>query len=237
MTEIKLSKGVWEYDETKPLGRPGGFGQVFRGCSKDFPEVAIKRLHLAASSVAHRELEIAESLIGRLSDHVIRFLDVGEDADSGSYFIVMAKAEYSLEDEIDRAVKFDAPAAAAILLQAAVGLQEAGDVVHRDLKPGNLLFHDGKWKVADFGIARFVEEVTASNTLKRYLSEDCAAPEQWRFERATSATDIYALGCIGYWLLNGTPPFVTNPQAEHQHTPVPSFLWFFTGFSGSFFVA
>ncbi len=223
MTEIKLAKSVWEYDETQPLGRPGGFGQVFNGRSTDIPEVAVKRLHLSAASVAHRELEIAESLLGRPSDHVIRFLDVGEDANSGSYFIVMAKAEYSLEDQIDRGVKFDVPSAVDILLQAAKGLQEAGDVVHRDIKPGNLLFHEGKWKIADFGIARFVDEVTASNTLKGYLSRECAAPEQWKFERATSATDIYALGCIGYWIMNSSPPFVKDPQQEHQFTPAPTF--------------
>jgi serine/threonine-protein kinase len=223
MTEIKLTTGVWEYDETQPLGRPGGFGQVFKGSSKDFPAVAIKRLHLTAAAAAHRELQIAGSLLGRPSNHVIRFLDVGEDADSGGYFIVMAKADYSLEDEIARGVTFDAASVANILMQAAMGLQEAGDVVHRDMKPGNLLFHEGKWKVADFGIARFIDEATASNTLKGYLSRDCAAPEQWRFEHATSATDIYALGCIGYWLLNSSPPFVSNPQQEHQFSPVPSF--------------
>ena len=223
MTEIKLNTGVWEYDETQPLGRPGGFGQVFKGRSKVFPEVAIKRLHLTAAAAAHRELQIAGSLLGRPSDHIIRFLDVGEDADSEQYFIVMAKADYSLEDEIARGVIFDAPSVANILLQAATGLQEAGDVVHRDMKPGNLLFHEGKWKVADFGIARFVDDATASNTLKGYLSPHCAAPEQWRFEHATSAADIYALGCIGYWLLNSSPPFVNDPQQEYQFAPVPSF--------------
>jgi len=74
-----------------------------------------------------------------------------------------------------------------------------------DLKPDNILYHDGKWKIADFGIARFVEEATASNTLKEFLSPWYAAPEQWRLERATHGTDVYALGCIAFCLLTGKP--------------------------------
>jgi len=86
-----------------------------------------------------------------------------------------------------------------------------------------VLFHDGKWKVADLGIARFIEEATSSNTLKDCLSPFYAAPEQWRFERATHATDVYALGCIGYCLLTAHPPFRINPAEEHQKSPVPLF--------------
>jgi len=45
-----------------------------------------------------------------------------------------------------------------------------GDLVHRDLKPSNILYHEGVWKLADFGIARFVEESTSANTLKKCLT-------------------------------------------------------------------
>ena len=92
-------------------------------------------------------------------------------------------------------------------MQIAEGLVEVDDLVHRDLKPGNILFHDEKWKIADFGIARFVEDSTSLRTLKECLSPQYAAPEQWMLERATHSTDVYALGCIGYALLTGNPPF------------------------------
>src|SRR5512145_1867623 len=102
------------------------------------------------------------------------------------------------------------------MLQIIRGLQEVQDLVHRDLKPDNILFHQGKWKIADFGIAKFVADATSDKTLKGWMSVHYAAPEQWRSERATNATDIYALGCIGYCLICGTPPFTSDPESEHQ---------------------
>jgi serine/threonine protein kinase len=86
-------------------------------------------------------------------------------------------------------------------------------LVHRDLKPANLLLHEGKWKIADFGIARFVEESTSLNTLEGCLSPAYAAPEQWRLEKAEVATDLYALGCIAYAMVSGEPPFA-GPRVE-----------------------
>jgi eukaryotic-like serine/threonine-protein kinase len=91
------------------------------------------------------------------------------------------------------------------------------------LKPDNVLLQQGKWKIADFGIARFVDEATSTNTLREHLTDAYAAPEQWRSERATHATDVYALGCIAFCLLTGNPPFTKDPQAEHQRAPVPPF--------------
>mgnify|MGYP005856786371 CR=1 FL=1 len=65
MKEIRLPNGVWEYDEATSLGKPGGFGQVFIGRSTTNDEVAVKRLHLTAASAAHREMAIAEELVGK----------------------------------------------------------------------------------------------------------------------------------------------------------------------------
>ncbi len=223
MKTIKLPTGTFEYDPSRPLGRRGGFGQVFVGRTASGDEVAVKKLHVSAADAAHRELRITEELKGRSFSHVIPFIDSGEDADSGDYFVVMTKAERSLQSAVDNGMALDVSNAASVLLQIATGLLEVDDLVHRDLKPDNVLLHDGKWKVADFGIARFVEEATASNTLRECLSPYYAAPEQWRSERATHATDIYALGCIGFFLLTRKPPFVTDPQAEHLQAAIPAF--------------
>ena len=223
MKKIKLPTGTFEYDEAKPLGRRGGFGQVFAGRTSGGGDVAVKKLHVSAADVAHRELRIAEELKGRSFDHVLEFIDAGEDADSGDYFVVMLKAERSLQDELEKRGQLAVTDAAAVLLQVTRGLLEVGELVHRDLKPDNVLLHEQKWKVADFGIARFVQDATSSNTLKGFLSDHYAAPEQWRLERATHATDIYALGCIGFCLLTGNPPFLKNPQEQHLNAPVPDF--------------
>ena len=223
MKKIKLPTGIFEYDPTQPLGKRGGFGQVFAGRTAAGNEVAIKKLHVSAADAAHRELRIAEELKGRALKHVIPFIDSGEDADTGDYFLVMPKADESLQAAVENGGIMNATAAAVVLLEIVKGLNEVADLVHRDLKPDNLLRHENGWKVADLGIARFVEEATASNTLKECLSPYYAAPEQWRFERATHATDVYALGCIGFFLLTGKPPFVEKPELEHQKQPLPHF--------------
>lgn len=144
MKSIQLPNGVWEYDDKKPLGKPGGFGQVFLGRSKDYAELAIKKLHLSAASAAHREMEIATGLLGQAHDHVVRFLDAGEDASTGDYYVVMEKAERSLDDDIESGVLFSPVDTAEVMFQTAQGLLEVSKLVHRDLKPGNVLFDDGK---------------------------------------------------------------------------------------------
>lgn len=80
-------------------------------------------------------------------------------------------------------------------------------MVHRDLKPENVLLLDGKWCLADFGISRYADATTAPDTRKYALSPPYAAPERWRDERATAATDVYSLGVIAYELLSGSRPF------------------------------
>lgn len=215
MIRIRLPSREWAYDPNSPLGRPGGFGAVFLGGSSEEP-VAVKRLHLDAAQAAHREMRLSLNLAGRSFNHVMPILDAGEDAESGSYFVVMPLAQGTLQEGLDSGTRFSDRQAAEVLLQIASGLAEVEDIVHRDLKPANILCHQGTWKIADFGIARFVEESTSLATLKECLSPPYAAPEQWELQRATSATDIYALGCIGYALLTGQPPFPGPSVADYR---------------------
>lgn len=221
MIEIRLPRGEWKYDPDAILGRPGGFGAVFEGFGENHGTVAIKKLHITASDAAHRELQIADVLVTRQLKHVIPVLDAGMDSESDNYFVVMSRAEKSLQQGIDRLGKFSEEEALHILRDIAMGLNEVSDITHRDLKPGNVLYHEGQWKIADFGIARFVENATSLRTMKEALTRQYAAPEQWRLERSTSATDIYALGCIAYALLTGLPPFqgpsAVDYQQQHLH--------------------
>jgi len=222
MQEIKLTAKSWLINEAVPLGERGGFGAVFFGQDAQGGEVAIKRLHIGAADAAHRELSFAQHLSGRTFAHVIPTYDSGLDPDSGCYFVVMARAQHSLEAVIRKEGWLqEASTAAHVLLEIAQGLSEVPEIVHRDLKPANVLWHDGHWKVADFGIARFVEDATSLRTLRECLTPNYAAPEQWRSERASAATDLYALGCIGYALLTGNPPFRgSSEDLRRQHLEV-----------------
>jgi serine/threonine-protein kinase len=213
MEEIRLQRSNWFYDPAQPLGPAGGFGEVFAGQSADGQRVAIKRLRIDADASAHRELRIASLFENQGASHIIPMYDSGEDANNGRYFVVMSRAEKSLETDIRAGRKFSLAECVDIVSQIAHGLSELNSLVHRDLKPGNILFHEGTWKIADFGIARFVEESTSLNTLKLSLTPHYAAPEQWQLERAEVATDLYALGCIAYQLIAGKLPFV-GPREE-----------------------
>lgn len=208
MNQIRLPKGKWSYDPAKPLGTPGGFGAVFRGKDSESNPVAVKRLHLNATQAAHRELTIAQDLAGRQLRHVMPVLDAGQDSESESYFVIMPIAEESLQDRLAARGAMDDSEAVGVLLDIVGGLEEVNHIVHRDLKPSNILLYDGSWRLADYGIARFVEESTSARTLRDCLSPQYAAPEQWRNERATPATDVYSLGCTAYTVLTGNPPFV-----------------------------
>jgi serine/threonine-protein kinase len=219
MKTIKLAKGEWAYDPAKQLGNAGGFGAVYEGHSDEYGPLAVKRLHITAADAAHREMRIAADLSDRALKNVIPIFDAGEDAMTGEYYVVMPKADRSLQSDIGNPSTFTDIAAAGVLLDIVNGLLEVDDIVHRDLKPANILFHNGVWKVADFGIARFAEESTSLRTLKDCLSPPYAAPEQWQYIHVTAATDIYAMGCIGYALLTGSPPFKgpTNADFRTQH--------------------
>jgi len=214
MIEIKLQNNNWLYDESKPLGKPGGFGQVFEGRNNDDQIVAVKRLKIEAESAGHRELKLADDISKLTFEYVINIYDYGVDAESGRYFIVMELAEYSLRDFLQKGKSIEENNITTILNDIIKGLSELKQIVHRDIKPENILFKEGKWKIADFGIARFVEESTSLNTLKECLSPPYAAPEQWRYERVTKSTDIYAVGIIAHEMLSGTLPFYSDRVDE-----------------------
>jgi serine/threonine-protein kinase len=217
---IRLPRGEWFYDPVRPLGPPGGFGEVFEGKDHAGQPVAVKRLKVSAGEAAHRELKIADELAGKSFEQVLAVFDSGEDSERGGYFVVMPRAEQSLADRLRTEGMPSSADAVDILRQIAEGLKEVENLVHRDLKPGNVLYHDAKWKIADFGIARFVEDATSANTVRGFLSAQYAAPEQWKGEHATHATDVYALSCIAYLLLRGEPPFPgpTRADFQRQHT-------------------
>ena len=160
-----------------------------------------------------RESQTAASLSNE--PYVIAIYDVGE-SDGGLPFIVM---EYlpggTLADRL-RDGPVDRRQALAWLAQAASALDaaHARGIVHRDVKPANLLVaEDGTIRVSDFGIARAAthDTLTAAGTVLG--STGYMAPEQARGEASTPASDRYALACVAFELLTGQRPFVRETHA------------------------
>jgi len=214
MGTIKLKNKQWKVDTNQPLGKAGGFGEVFIGFDENGERVAIKRLKLDSSKAAVRETYIGEELSKGSFKNIVPILDYGQDADSDRYFLVMPVCSKNLWDEIEKRGEIPNDEIIKILLDILNGLEEVESVVHRDLKPQNILFHDGAWKIADFGIAKFTEDSTSLETLRSSLTPAYAAPEQWNLQRPTNATDIYSLGCIAHALKTGFPPFKANTSED-----------------------
>ena len=221
MKKIDLKRKIWKYNPKKNLGENGSFGEVFEGIGTDQKIVAIKRIFQEAPHSGQRELDIAESFIGKNFDHVISIFDTGIDKKTDRYFIVMEKADFSLEQYITNN-SLNEHESIDILKQISKGLIEVNNILHRDLKPSNVLFANDKWKISDFGISKFAEKRTAANTMLGNFTPDYAAPEQWEGGTISPQTDVYALGCISYFLLTGSPPFKGDAvKIGKQHCTVP----------------
>ena len=176
--------------------------------------VAVKLLaeHLAEdkSFVARfrREALAAARLV---HPNVVQVFDFGLDEDTGRNFIVMEHVDGQSCAEILRDQGARPPdESVSILTQACRGLDYAhrNGVVHRDVKPGNLLrSHEGVVKLADFGIAKAAEESEITKVGSVLGTAAYLSPEQARGEKAGPPADLYALGVVSYQLLTGRLPY------------------------------
>ncbi len=188
----------------------GGFGRVFEAVGDD-GRLAVAKL-VPKEPGADREL-LFQDLTG--VRRVVPIIDSGER--EGSWILVMPRAAKSLRTHLAERGSLAAEEAVTILSDVAMALADLqGRVVHRDIKPDNLLFLDGQWCLSDFGISRYAEASTAPDTHKWAWTPAYNPPERWRDERATPASDIYSLGVMAFEMLSGRCPFV-GPDFRSQH--------------------
>ncbi len=210
-----------DYELLEEIGG-GGQGVVFRARQKSLNRtVALKVIalgHWATEAHIKRfrlEAEAAASL-----DHprIVPIYDIGERG--GSCYFSMKCVEGGQLDEVVKRERMSIRRAVELIVKLARTVHYAHErgILHRDIKPGNILIDaNGEPNLTDFGLARLVEtESTVTRTLEVLGTPSYIAPEQARAETAqlTSATDVYGLGTVFYQLLTGHPPFAGGTTYE-----------------------
>ncbi len=221
------------YTIERELGR-GGMATVYLARDlKHSRPVAIKVLapELAAALGRERFLREIETAARLTHPHILPLHDSGE-ADGFLYYVMPYIEGESLRDRLNREGQLPIEDAVTITGEVATALSYAHsrDVVHRDVKPENILLSEGQAIVADFGIAGAIDAAGGGKLTRTGLVLGTPAymsPEQGAGERALDGrSDVYSLGCLLYEMLAGEPPF-TGPTAQaiiakRFTDPVPS---------------
>lgn len=214
--------------EMGPLLGTGGMSRVFAAFDRKLGrEVAIKVLDTALAEDGvfverfDREARAAASLNHR---NVVAVFDSG--AEDGTRFIVMEHVSGRTLSALLR----DGPLPVQQAVEIAAGVAQAlgaahvRGIVHRDVKPGNVMVGaNGEVKVLDFGIARSLAATSLTRTSTVIGTAGYLSPEQAQGGRVDPRSDLYGLGCVLHQMLTGRPPFVADSAAAlaHQHLTRP----------------
>ena len=202
---------IGPYRLLRELGR-GGMGSVWLAERIDgqfSQQVALKLIKLGMdSALVQSQFRHEREILARLQHpNIAHLIDGGIDGRGRPWFAMALVEGVGLRQWIERdGPDFHQRLRLFVKLCRAVAHAHQQLVVHRDLKPGNVLVQaDGEPRLLDFGIAKLLEDDPAHTaTQHRFLTRDFAAPEQLRGEAVTTATDVYALGLILFELLTGS---------------------------------
>jgi serine/threonine protein kinase len=221
-------KRIGPYEIVEEIAQ-GGMGAVYRAVRADGQykqQVALKivRSELGAEFTGARFKNERQILATLNQPNIARILDGGTTAEGMPYF-VMEFVEGQRLDEYCDAQNLATNERLGLFLQVCSAVQYAHQrlIIHRDIKPGNILVNaEGVPKLLDFGIAKILESSEASNqpeqtiNLIRLLTPEYASPEQVKGEPITTTSDIYSLGVVLYELLTGRTPYNVPTHSPHE---------------------
>ena len=213
--------GAWQL--VQELGN-GGMGLVFlaeRADDQFHQQVAIKLIRGLASPAAIAQLRRERQLLAGLEHpHIARLLDGGQTP-QGQPYLVMEYVRGQPLTQACRECALALPQRLALLRDLALAVHHAHQhlIVHRDIKPGNVLLRDdGRPVLLDFGIAKLLGESPDAAATQPWFTPAYASPEQRRGEPISTASDVYGLGLLLYELLTDAPP----PLERTTALPAPS---------------
>jgi serine/threonine protein kinase len=216
--ELQVGDSVGAYRLESVLGE-GGMGKVFGARREDGTQVALKVLkpELAGDYIfQHRFNQEARAAAEVHNEHLVPIFEAAE-ADGFQYLAVAYLPGGSLADRLAAEGTLAPAAAAQVIADVALGLDalHGAGIVHRDVKPGNVLFDAaGTAKLTDFGLAKGRAYTVLTQPGQVIGTLDYLAPELIRGEPATPASDVYALGCVAYECVVGAAPFAEKTFFE-----------------------
>jgi DNA-binding beta-propeller fold protein YncE len=223
VAELNIGSTVAGYRLDALIAR-GGMGVVYRA-----PHLGLERpvgLKVISRELADREgfreRFLRESRLAARLDHpsVVPIFDSREV--EGELIVAMRLVEGGdLRQRIDREGPLPAAEAVALLAQVADALDaaHAAGIVHRDVKPHNILVEGNRAFLSDFGLAKALDESGALSGASVVGTRQYMSPEQWRGEAVGPAADVYSLGCVLYEALTGVVPYAR--QAADSEPKVP----------------
>ena len=227
-TEEAFPPGSWlgPYQIVRPLGH-GGMGAVYLAVRADDQfrkQVAVKIMRAGwHSPAALARFRTERQILADLEHpYIARLLDGGTVA--GAPYVAMEYVDGVPIDQYAREGGLTVPERLRLFRQLleAVAYAHRNLIIHRDIKPGNVLVSGGVPKLLDFGIAKLLgpdglpETLALTEAGERLMTPDYASPEQVRGETITTASDIYSLGVLLYELVTGERPFQTGGQSPGE---------------------
>lgn len=208
----------------KILGR-GGFATVFKGHREsDGLVVAVKTLinsFESSEGLLSFQREILQAGVVA-SGHVIKYYFTHDGSTYPEYppYIIMEYAEGGtlaelIESQKRKGEQFDTNSIIDMCLQLADGMKAISkSLVHRDLKPQNILIKDGVLKISDFGLSKYSRDATQSLTFKGYGTAGYVAPEAWKNDKNTIQMDIYSMGIVFFEIATLQYPYQLTANAD-----------------------
>jgi eukaryotic-like serine/threonine-protein kinase len=209
----------------------GGMSTVYRAYDPTLERwVAIKLMHRDISTdpdQLERFRREARAVASLSHPNIVTVIDAGED-EGAPYIVFEYVPGETLKDRIRRQGRLPVPEAVAYAIEIgrALSCAHANRLVHRDVKPQNVLIDpDGRAKVTDFGIARSMEAHGLTAPGRVLGTTDYVSPEQALGHQVTEQSDIYSLGIVLYEMLSGETPFSADTQVavamKHVRDPLP----------------
>jgi serine/threonine-protein kinase len=209
----------------------GGMSTVYRAFDETLErQVAVKLMNRDVSGDSHQleRFRREARAVAQLSHpHIVGVIDAGED-DGRPYIVFEYVDGETLKDRIQRLGALPTPEAVAYAIEIAraLGAAHAHHIVHRDVKPQNVLIDsEGSAKVTDFGIARTLDEDGLTADGRVLGTTDYVSPEQALGHHVNGQSDLYSLGIVLYEMLTGEVPFKGDSQVavamKHVREEVP----------------